>query len=344
MTNVPPFPPTEPSSGSPSAASPVPPAGPAPVVRPAPAPWPPAPAPRRRWGPVRILLAVIQGGGLEESFLEKTIEKGPSSAQIAVIRVEGIIDEAMEPGVRGALERAAHDASVKAVIIRIDSPGGGLTASDMIHNDIRTILKGKPVIAAMDGVAASGGYYIACAAPEIVAQQTTITGSIGVIGQFFFLSGLLKDKLGVVPVTLKMGAQKDWPNMFAPDMTPEQADYLMTTLLQPGYDRFVDVVAESRKMPRDEVLKLATGRVFMAKEAKEVKLIDEIGYFDKAIEMAKKKAGLSKARVVEYVQPFRLLDLLGVQSKAKSSLLMDLRPERLAALASPRIMYLWTGN
>jgi protease-4 len=214
----------------------------------------------------------------------------------------------------------------------------------MIHNDIRTILKGKPVIAAMDGVAASGGYYIACAAPEIVAQQTTITGSIGVIGQFFFLSGLLKDKLGVVPVTLKMGAQKDWPNMFAPDMTPEQADYLMTTLLQPGYDRFVDVVAESRKMPRDEVLQLATGRVFMAKEAKEVKLIDEIGYFDKAIEMAKKKAGLSKARVVEYVQPFRLLDLLGVQSKAKSSLLMDLRPERLAALASPRIMYLWTGN
>jgi protease-4 len=193
----------------------------------------------------------------------------------------------------------------------------------------------------MDAVAASGGYYIACAADKIVAQQTTVTGSIGVIGEFFFLSGLLKDKLGVQVVTLKMGDQKDWPNMFGADLPAEQRQYLMDSLLRPGYDRFVDVVAESRDLQRDAVLKLATGRIFMASEARENGLIDEVGYFERAIQIAKDRAQIAEARVVEYVLPFRLLDILGVQ--AKQTNLLNLTPEKLAGLASPRVMYLWTG-
>jgi protease-4 len=281
------------------------------------------------------------GFGEETVFVERIVEKGPSSHKIAVIRVEGFIEESMAESLRLQMQRAARDDAVKAVILRINSPGGGLTASDMIYHDAKTLLKDKPVVAAMDSVAASGGYYVACAADKIVAQHTTVTGSIGIIGEFFLLGGLLKDKLGVQVVTLKMGEQKDWPNMFAADMPPEQRQYFMDTLLKPGYDRFVDTVSEAREIKRDEVLKLATGRVFMAPEARKAGLIDEIGYFERAVEIAKERAEITEARVVEYIQPFRLLDLLGVN--AKTNTLLNLDREKLSNLASPRIMYLWTG-
>ena len=281
------------------------------------------------------------GYGEESAFIERVVEKGPASHKIAVIRIDGIIEDSMAASLHQQLLRAARDNSVRAVILRIDSPGGGLTASDMIYHDVQTILEDKPVVAAMDSLAASGGYYIACAADKIVAQHTTITGSIGVIGEFFCLGGLLNDKLGVKVVTLKMGDQKDWPNMFGADMPPEQREYLMDSLLRPGYDRFVDTVAEARDLKRDEVLKLATGRVFMAPEAKKNKLIDEIGYFERAVEIAKEQAHISDARVVEYIQPFSLLNILGVQ--AKTDTVLNLNRDKLAGLAAPRIMYLWTG-
>jgi len=281
------------------------------------------------------------GFGEETAFVERVVEKGPSSHKIAVIRVEGFIEESMAESLRRQMQRAARDDAVKAVILRINSPGGGLTASDMIYHNAKTILKDKPVVAAMDSVAASGGYYIACAADKIVAQHTTVTGSIGIIGEFFLLGGLLKDKLGVQVVTLKMGEQKDWPNMFAAEMPPEQRDYLMDTLLRPGYDRFVDTVSAARKIKRDELLRLATGRVFMATEAKKNGLIDEVGYFERAVEIAKEKAEVTEARVVEYVQPFRLFDILGAEAKTDS--LLNLSREKLSNLAAPRIMYLWTG-
>lgn len=331
------------------------------------APPPCAPsAPRRRGGLAAVLLGIFlvlsllanggmlvaifglvaalgAGSGAEDTYLEKVLEAGPGSAKIAVIRVDGIIEENMAERLRGQIERAAGDANVRAVILRINSPGGGLTASDMIHHMVTSELADKkPVVAAMDGLAASGGYYIACAADEIVAQQTTITGSIGVIAQFFFVNGLLQDKLGVTTVTLKMGEQKDWPNMFAAGMTAEQSEYLMDVLLKPGYEQFVGVVAKSRDMDVAKVKRLATGRVFMAAEAKAAGLIDEIGYFERAVEIARKRAGLTEARVVEYVQPFNFGDLLGLQ--ARSGLLGDLKPEKLHALATPKVMCLWTAN
>ena len=285
----------------------------------------------------------LAGGGVDDTFVERVIERGPSSKTIAVVRIEGLIYGPLVSQVRAKLNRAARDDDVKAVILRINSPGGYLTASDVLYHEITSFAQetGKPVVAAMDSVAASGGYYAACAADDIVAQRTTVTGSIGIIAQYFFLGELLEDKLGVRTVTLKLGDQKDWPNMFSADITPEQSEYIMTTLLQPGYDQFVDVVAEAREMDRDEVLRLATGRIYMAREAKECGLIDEIGYFERAIEIAKERAGIERARVVELVQPFGFLELFRVSAKAKT--LLDLGPGSLPSLASPRIMYLWTG-
>ena len=361
MTNQAPVPDPN-AAGPPPVPTPLRSAPPRPPTRPA---VQPAARPPRRFGAFQIvtlillilsllgnlvllvitigLVGLLGGGDMEDGFVERMVEKGPASAKIAIIHVDGLIDEALADRIRGEAKRAARDDHVKAVVLRINSPGGGLTASDMIYHDIHTLLaeKGKPVVASMDSVAASGGYYVACAADEIVAQRTTITGSIGVIAEFFFLQGLLQDKLGVKTVTLKMGEQKDWPNLFAGDMTEPQRQYLLDTLLVPGYDRFVTTVSESRQMKRGDVEKLATGRIFMAAEAKSCGLVDQIGYLDDAIDVAMKRAGIAEARVVEYVKPFRLSELFGLSAQAKTAL--DLRPERLAALATPKVMYLWTG-
>ena len=288
--------------------------------------------------------ASLGGGMVDDTFLERTVEQGPASRKIAVVRISGLIEDMMVEQVRRQLDRAARDDAVKAVILRINSPGGYLTASDVLYHHIHTFAQesGKPVVAAMDGVAASGGYYAACAAETIVAQRTTVTGSIGIIAQFFFLGGLMEDKLGIRTVTLKRGQQKDWPNMFADDMAPEQREYIMTALLDPGYDQFVDVVAEARDMDRQQVVDLATGRIYMGPEARENGLVDEIGYFGRAVEIAREKAGLASARVVEYVQPFGFMNLLGLSTKTER--LLDLGPDTLADLAAPRVMYLWTGR
>jgi len=295
-------------------------------------------------GLVGMVGTSFTGGTVDDSLLERTVQRGPSGTKIAVVRVGGLIEDTMVERVRKQLDRARRDDDVVAVILRINSPGGYLTASDTLYHHVQAFAEesGKPVIAAMDSVAASGGYYAACATDTIVAQRTTVTGSIGIIAQYFFLSGLMEDKLGIQSVTLKRGQQKDWPNMFGAEMTPAQRDYIMEALLDPGYDQFVDVVAEARGMDRDDVLALATGRIFMGPDARERGLVDEIGYFGRAVEIAKEQAGAEEARVVEYVHPFGLMEIFGLTAKAES--LLDLRPETLAGLSSPRIMYLWTGR
>ena len=288
--------------------------------------------------------ASLAGGVTEAELIERVVQKGPASSKIAVLRIEGVINKQMAESLVKQIERAADDPRVKAVILRINSPGGGLTASDMIYHDLTMYLADtdKPIIAAMDSVAASGGYYVACAADRIIAQPTTITGSIGVIAQLFFLQGLMQDKLGITPVTLKMGEQKDWPNMFgAAGLAEDQREYLMKSLLEPGYERFVNVVAEGRAMNRNDVLRLATGRIFLAPEALDAGLVDEVDYFDRAVEAAMEAAGIDEARVVEYIEPFSLSRIFGLGMKAGESL--DLAPEKLASLASPKVLYLWTG-
>jgi len=178
----------------------------------------------------------FSGAAADDALLEQTVERGPSGTKIAVVRIQGLIEDTLVERVRRGLDRARRDDGVVAVILRINSPGGYLTASDALYHHVAVFAEetGKPVVAAMDSVAASGGYYAACAADTIVAQRTTVTGSIGIIAQYFFLNELMEDKLGIQSVTLKRGQQKDWPNMFSGQMTPEQRDYIMEALLDPG--------------------------------------------------------------------------------------------------------------
>jgi len=239
------------------------------------------------------------------------------------------------------LKAARRDKHVKGVIIQVNSPGGTISGSDQIHKEILKYREeeNKPVIAFMQGVAASGGYYTSVACEKIIAEPTTITGSIGVIGSYFVVQELLEDKLGVLPVVVKSGQKKDWPSSFrAPQ--PEEIQYMRDKLITPALERFVEVVAEGRKasLTLSEVRSLAEDAgIFGAKEALEEKLIDKIGYLDDAIELAKSLAGIDEAKVVQYRKPFSLTDFL---SYRKSNLLKIDR-STLDELGTPQILYLW---
>jgi protease-4 len=252
-------------------------------------------------------------GGSHADYREKTVE-GESSieAKIAVIDIEGVLSSDQEQSLFSSkesqvvalvekLKLAEADPAVKAVIVRIDSPGGDVTTSDICYNELLSFRNRKkvPVVAAFMGVAASGGYYIASACDAIVAHPTTITGSIGVISMHFSLAGLL-DKIGVKVEALKSGANKDMGSPFRA-MTDDDKK-LMQGLIDQFYARFVGVVAEGRKgrLTEAEVRKLADGRVYTAQQALDAKLVDRVGYFADAVSEAKSRAKLEKARLVMY--------------------------------------------
>jgi len=273
---------------------------------------------------------------------EEVIREGPARTKIAMITVQGIIHGQVADDVYRQLKAAREDKRVKGVIVRVNSPGGTISASDQIYTEISKFRKEekKPVIAFMQGVAASGGYYTSVACEKIIAEPTTITGSIGVISWYFVVQELLEDKLGVLPVVVKSGPKKDWPSSFRKP-TPEEIQYMRDKLITPALERFVEVVHEGRKglLTLDDVGRLADGGIFGAQEAFEEKLIDDIGYLDEAIELAKTLAGIDKAQVVEYRKPFSLTNFL---SYRKSNLLKIDR-STLYELGTPQILYLWSA-
>ena len=288
-------------------------------------------------GVVTVFLA-----GQGDILTEEVIREGPAKDKIAVITVQGVIQRELANEVYGQLKAARHDDRVKGLIVRVNSPGGTVSASDQIYKEICKFREeeNKPVVAFMQGVAASGGYYTSVACEKIIAEPTTITGSIGVISLYFVVQELLEDKLGVLPITVKSGQKKDWPSSFrAP--SPEELQYMRDKVITPAYERFVQVVAEGRKasLTPDNVRELADGSIFGAQEALEVKLIDDIGYLDEAIELIKSLAGIDKARVVEYRRPFSLTDFL---SYRKSNLL-KIDKTTLYELSTPQILYLWSA-
>jgi protease-4 len=236
------------------------------------------------------------------------------------------------------LKRARKDKLVRGIILRINSPGGTISGSDQIYNEIKNQMD-KPVVAFMQGVAASGGYYTSVACDKIVAEPTAITGSVGVIFGYLVLQELLEEKLGIEPVIIKAGARKDWPSSFrAPEEREKQ--YLREKLIMPAYQRFLEVVAEGRQLvlaPTD-VERLADGSIYWAQEALEENLIDAIGYLDDAIEQVKSLAGIEKAQVVEYRKPFSLADFLS----SRSSDVLKLNKNALYELTTPQLLYLWT--
>ena len=289
--------------------------------------------------------AVIAGSGAssDNGIVEKILVEGPRTNKIAVINIEGIINGEMSEWVKKQIKTAENDKNVKALIVRIDSPGGGVAASDQIHHYITRFKDHtkKPVLAFMQSIAASGGYYSAVACDEIMAEHTVITGSIGVIMNHLVIKDLLEEKLGINPVTIKSGKRKDWPSMFN-ETTDEEKQYLMDRVITPAYDRFVKLVAEGRKdvLTEEQIRELADGSIYTAQQAVDNKLVDEIGYFDDAVNKAQKMANISDARVVTYEQLFSFWSMMGAQSKGS----INIESEILEKLAAPRILYLWDGK
>ena len=274
---------------------------------------------------------------------EEVIREGPARNKIAMITVQGIIHGDMAGDVYRQLKAARQDKRVKGLIVRVNSPGGTISACDQIYKEIRKFRdeEKKPVIAFMQGVAASGGYYTSVACEKIIAEPTTITGSIGVISWYFVVQELLEDKLGVKPVTVKSGQKKDWPSSFR-EPTPEEIQYLRDKVITPAIERFVEVVAEGRKasLTLADVNSLAEeASIFGAKEALEEKLIDEIGYLDEAVKLVKSLAGVDRARVVEYRRPFSLTDFFSYRKPN----LLKIDRNTLYELGTPQVLYLWSA-
>ena len=289
--------------------------------------------------------AVLAGSSAssDNGLVEKVLIDGTRTNKIAVIDIEGVINGEMSQWVQKQLKTAEDDSHVKALIVRITSPGGGVSASDQIHYYISRFKEhtNKPVLAFMQSIAASGGYYSAVACDEIMAEPTVITGSIGVIMNHLVIKDLLTEKLGINPVTLKSGKRKDWPSMFN-ETTDEEKQYLMERVITPAYDRFVELVYEGRKdvLSAEQVRELADGSIYTAQQAVDNKLVDGVGYFDDAVKKAEQMANISDAKVVTYEELFSFWSIMGAQSKAK----IDLEAQILEKLAAPRILYLWDGK
>lgn len=204
------------------------------------------------------------------------------------------------------IEGYRDDKNVKAVLLFINSPGGGVAAAEALYRAVRSLADEKPVVAVMGAVAASGGYYVACAADSIVAHQGTITGSIGVIAAYLRTEELF-NKIGLDVVVIKSGKYKDVGSPHR-RMTDEEREYL-GRLLDGVYEQFLRVVSEGRGMSMRQVRRLAEGRLYSGEEALEVGLIDRVGTYEEALNMAASMGGISgKPRVIKR-QPRRpLLD------------------------------------
>ena len=201
---------------------------------------------------------------------------GPN--RIGVIEVRGVIENVQDS--LKALREFRKDPNVKSILVRIESPGGGIGASQELYREIRRTINEKPVVASLGGIAASGGYYIASAASRIVANPGTLTGSIGVISYFPNLRELL-DKLGISATVIKSGRFKDTGN---PDreMTQEEKDLLQETMDQ-AHRQFIRDVARGRSLAEEDVRKVADGRIIMGETAQQMGLVDELGNFEDAV-------------------------------------------------------------
>jgi protease-4 len=291
---------------------------------------------------IRLLLALFTCGWLlagcyvnvdlpiaEEQPMEERVVGGTGPAKIALLdfsgmmtsdwisRVGGSAGTIEVSEVREQLARAAADPTVRAVVLRINSPGGEVTTADILYHEIRSFRErsGKPVIASIGAVGASGGYYVALASDEIWANPTGVVGSIGVLLMRFNAQGLL-EKIGVQGEVLASGDRKR--ELAAPlePLTPESRAVL-TRVLNRHYERFVGLVTKHRPLSQTEAYAVADGSVFAAEDARQERLVDQVGYLQDALQAAQQRAGLQAATFITYQRPgsFRpsLLDVQGPQ-------------------------------
>ncbi len=246
-------------------------------------------------------------------------------------RILGLFKGVTTPSrVKEELEKAAKDDHIKAVVLKINSPGGTVSAADVILHELQSFKTERhlPIVVCLEGLAASGGYYVAQAGDTIMAYPTCITGSIGVIAMKFNFRGLM-DKVGLDTDVVKTGAWKDFWSPFRA-ATPKEKE-MMQQIIEEFYRDFINVVAQGRKMSLKEVQQVADGRIFTAPQARDLKLIDKIGYLDDALKEAQTLAGISGARIVRYDRP-------GSYRPNIYSMLPELES------AGPQFLYLWLAG
>ena len=288
----------------------------------------------------------------ETGFMEEVVEEGSSSDVIAVLDVEGVIEDTgsstslldsvtyNHQSFLDKLEMVAEDDSIKGLVLRVNSPGGGVVESAEIYDKIQDIKKmKKPVYVSMGSMAASGGYYIAAPADKIFATPETMTGSLGVIMQSINYEKLAK-KYGVETVTIKSGEYKD---IMSPtrEMTKEER-VILQNMIDNSYNQFVNIIADGRGMSKEEVRKIADGRVYDGRQAKENHLIDEFGYEEDVIAAMKKDLNID-AQAIRYTEDTGFGSLFSMT--AQKVMGKDVETAGILRLLShsnsPRLMYLY---
>ncbi len=227
-----------------------------------------------------LVLAVSVSGTSDRTY--EYVTSGSGKDKIAVVELDfTIIDPS---SIVRQFKKYREDKSIKAIILHVNSPGGGVAASQEMYEEVRkTRDSGKPVIVSFGSIAASGGYYVACGGSLIVSNPGSLTGSIGVIATFTNFKELA-DKLGVKENVVKSGKLKDSGNPFR-DMNADDLEYFQE-IIDNSYEQFLDVVSTERKIDKEELRKIANGRVFTGKQAKDLKLVDSLGTFQDAIRIA----------------------------------------------------------
>jgi protease-4 len=237
------------------------------------------------------------------------------------VEVKGVITQSS--GIIEELQQYLEDDGVKAIILRIDSPGGGVGPAQEIYREIMKIKTKKKVVTSMGSVAASGGYYIACASNLIIANPGTITGSIGVIMEFSNFEELLK-KIGIKGVVLKSGEHKDIGSPFR-EMTPEEKR-IMQEVLDNVHQQFIQAVADGRKLDRSKVVQIADGRIFTGEQAKNLGLVDQMGNLQDTIDITAKMVGIAGKPNVLY--PKRRFSIWEILMRDMASAIIDVLNEK----------------
>lgn len=246
-----------------------------------------------------VIIAVL-------SFMMTFSRKVPLGEKVALVKITGVIIDSTE--IIEELKEHSNDKSIKAVILRVDSPGGAVAPSQEIYEEILKIKENKKIVVSMGTVAASGGYYISAPADKIVANPGTLTGSIGVIMELPNISGLMQ-KIGVETQVIKSGRHKDIASIFKA-LKPEEKQILQD-VLDDVHNQFIQAVSTGRGMKVEEIEKLADGRIFTGRMAKEVGLVDELGNLQYAIRLAGELTGIKgEPEVVKKKEKFDLLGLL----------------------------------
>ncbi len=300
------------------------------------------------WGTAMVFFNGLASLGLGGAVNEVPVEVTGEPA-IALIRLEGVIVDDVDNPYRlmtlspsyvdEALQWAEDNPDVRAIVLRVDSPGGSANASDEIWHRLTEV--DMPVVVSVGGLCASGCYYFSSAADRIIAAPNSLTGSIGVISTFINAEGLL-EQVGIEFNVVTTGNMKDFGSPFR-DMTDEEIEYWRGVISE-AYRNFVGVVAEGRNLSESEVRRLADGRVYTTDSALELGLIDAEGYLEDAITQAAELAGVpGTARVLEYTPTIRLGDLIGMASA--SPFISGFDPARMAmSLQSPIIEYRYIGQ